>query len=119
MLGFRREDVPVVIEGEGVELRTQRAGAMSVAFIRAQKGTDLRPALRGLPDGLCPCPHWGYILKGIVRMHTRNGHQDYAAGQAFYWGPGHAPEAIEDVEYVDFSPVEEFEAVIRHILSQG
>ena len=24
----------------------------------------------------------------------------YEAGQVFYWGPGHAPEALEDAEYV-------------------
>lgn len=119
MLGLRREDVPVVIEGDGVELRKQTVGAMSIAFVRAQKGTDLRPALKGLPDDLCPCPHWGYVLKGKVRMHTKTGYLDYVAGQAFYWAPGHAPEALEDIEYVDFSPPAEFDAVIQHILGKG
>jgi hypothetical protein len=119
MIGLRREDVPAVIRGEGVELRKQSAGNMSIAFLRAQKGTDLRPALKGLNDGLCPCPHWGYVLKGKVRMHTKTGHEDYEAGQAFYWAPGHAPEMLEDTEYVDFSPTDEFDAVIRHITSQG
>ena len=48
-------------------------------------------------------------------MHTHDGAQDYIAGQAFYWAPGHAPEAIEDSEYVDFSPTDEFQHVIDHI----
>ncbi len=48
-------------------------------------------------------------------MHTRNGTEDYTAGQAFYRAPGHAPEAIEDTEYVDFSPTDEFQHVIDHI----
>ena len=52
-------------------------------------------------------------------MHTREGHQDYTTGQAFYWAPGHAPEFIEDAEYVDFSPTAAFDAVIQHITSQG
>jgi hypothetical protein len=39
----------------------------------------------------------------------------YTAGQAFYWAPGHVPVALEDCEYVDFSPTEEFNAVIDHI----
>lgn len=115
MLGLRREDVPTAIEGEGVELRRQSLGAMTVAFVRASRGTDLRPALKGLPGDLCQCPHWGYVLKGKVRMHTRDGHDDYDAGQAFYWAPGHAPEMLEDTEYVDFSPTQEFDEVIRHI----
>jgi hypothetical protein len=115
MIGLRREDVPVAIDGDGVQLRKQAVGDMSVAFVRARRGIDLRPALAGLPDDLCQCPHWGYVLKGLVRMHTRQGHQDYAAGQAFYWAPGHAPEIIEDAEYVDFSPTKEFDEVIRHL----
>lgn len=119
MLGVRQEDVPMAIEGPGVELRKQSVGSMTVAFLRAQKGTDLRPACVGLPDDLCPCPHWGYVLKGKVRMHTRSGHQDYEAGQAFYWEPGHAPEMLEDTEYVDFSPTREFDEVIQHIKTKG
>ena len=115
MLGLKREDVPTAINGGGVELRKQSVGTMTVAFVRAQKGTDLRPACKGLPGDLCQCPHWGYVLKGRVRMHTSTGHQDYHAGQAFYWAPGHAPEMLEDSEYVDFSPTVEFDAVIEHL----
>jgi hypothetical protein len=59
------------------------------------------------------------MIKGLVRMHTRDGHQDFAAGEAFYWGPGHAPEAIEDSDYVDFSPTQEFRRVIDHITSEA
>jgi len=52
-------------------------------------------------------------------MKTNGGSSDYEAGRAFYWGPGHAPEALEDTEYVDFSPTEEFEKVIAHLTGQG
>jgi hypothetical protein len=116
MIGITREQAPTAIEGGGVEFRKQSLGSMSVAFVRAQKGTDLRPALKGLPEDLCQCPHWGYVLKGRVRMHTKSGHQDYEAGQAFYWAPGHAPGMLEDSEYVDFSPTDELESVIQHIV---
>ncbi len=119
MIAFERESTPIAIEAPGVELRKQNAGPMTVAFVRAQKGTDLRPALNGLPDNLCQCPHWGFVLKGTVRMHMQKGSQDYTAGQAFYWAPGHAPEMLEDTEYVDFSPSLEFDAVIQHIIQQS
>lgn len=120
MGGLQQQQVPVAIEADGVELRKEAIGGdMTVAFVRAQKGVDLRPALKGLPGDRCQCPHWGYILKGTVRMHTAGGHQDYTAGQAFYWAPGHAPEFIDDAEYVDFSPTAAFNAVIDHITSQG
>ena len=50
-----------------------------------------------------------------IRMKTKDGNRDYEAGQAFYWAPGHAPEALEDSEYVDFSPTDELEKVIAHL----
>ena len=70
------------------------------------------------PDDLCPCPHWGYVLSGRSGC-TRATAPGLRGGQAFYWAAGHAPEALEDSEYVDFSPAEEFEHVISHITSQG
>ncbi len=119
MRTIEREDVPVAIKDDNVELRVAEAGDMTVSFVTISKGADLAPALVGLPDDLCQCPHWGYMLKGRVKMKTKDGDQVYEAGQVFYWGPGHAPEALEDSEYVDFSPTEEFEAVIRHIQGGG
>ncbi len=52
-------------------------------------------------------------------MHTTDGSRDFAAGEAFYWASGHAPEALEDSEYVDFSPTDEFRQVIDHITSEA
>jgi hypothetical protein len=120
MRAVSREDAPVAIEGDGVELRTyELGGGMTTAFMRVPKGADFRPALVGLAGDLCQCPHWGYLLKGRLKMHTANGDQVYEAGQSFYWAPGHAPEALEDTEYVDFSPTDEFNHVIDHIRGQG
>jgi hypothetical protein len=90
-------------------------GELTVGFVEIEKGTDLGPALVGLPGDLCPCPHWGYMLKGRVMMRTEDGEEIDEAGQAFYWPPSHAPVALEDSEYVDFSPTEEFAGVIRHL----
>jgi hypothetical protein len=120
MKSISRTQAPVAIEGDGVELRAETVGGgMTTAFVRLPKGADLRPAVVGLPEDLCQCPHWGYVLKGRVKMHTRNGDEVYEAGDAFYWAPGHAPEALEDSEYVDFSPSDELNHVIDHIRSQG
>ncbi len=119
MRSIPREDVPVVIADGNLEVRLLDQDGLSIGFVTLPAGADLRGATRGLPDDLCPCPHWGYMLKGRVRMHTTEGHQDFAAGQAFYWSSGHAPEALEDSEYVDFSPTEEFRKVIDHITANA
>ena len=55
------------------------------------------------------------MLEGRLLMRVPGGDQTYEAGQAFYWAPGHAPFALTDCAYVDFSPTEEFNAVITHL----
>jgi hypothetical protein len=119
MQAYTRETLSVEFEGGGVEVRAGEAGAMTVGLFRLPSGTDLRPLLHGLEGDLCQCPHWGYMLKGTIRMHTPDGPKDYTAGHAFYWAPGHAPEALEDAEYVDFSPAKELKAVLDHVKKQA
>lgn len=107
--------LPAIIQDDHVELRMGEVGEMSVSFISLKAGTDLSPALVGLAGDLCPCPHWGYMLEGTLGMHTPDGDQEYRAGHAFYWAPGHAPFAVTDCRYVDFSPTHDFAEVIAHI----
>lgn len=119
MGAINRTDLPMAIEGGGIEFRTDRAGDQNIAWVRLPAGADLRPGLVGLPGDLCQVPHWGYMIKGRLLMHDRDGGQTYEAGQAFYWPAGHAPEALEDCEYIDVSPTEGLEAVIRHLQGAG
>ncbi|MCX5407378.1 hypothetical protein OHA37_26370 [Streptomyces sp. NBC_00335] len=119
MTAVTREQIPVLFEGNGAELRVQElGGGFSVAFGRFAKGVDMTPAFKGLPDDLCPCPHYAYVIKGRIMMHTKDGDEVYSAGEACYWAPGHAPVALEDTEYLDFSPTEEFRAVVEHVKAQ-
>jgi hypothetical protein len=115
-----RADTPVAIESDGVEVRKREIGGdMTVAFVHLPAGTDLGPALARLPGDLCPCPHRGYLLSGRMEMRTKDGVDVYEAGQAFYWSPDHAARALEDIDYVDFSPTSEFDAVVAHITGAG
>ncbi|CAN5418412.1 hypothetical protein BH24ACT12_BH24ACT12_16320 [soil metagenome] len=112
---INRTDLPMAIEGVGLEFRLDRAGEQSISWARLPAGTDLRPGLAGLPGDLCPCPHWGYMISGRLVMHGKDGDTTYEAGQAFYWAPGHAPEALEDCEYVDVSPSDGLDRVVEHL----
>ncbi len=115
MEALKRDDFDVRIAGNGIDFRTKEQGGSTMSWVVLPKGANLTPALKGLEGDLCQCPHWGYVLKGHVRMHTSNGAKDYRAGEAFYWAPGHAPEALEDSEYIDVSPTDELEEVIAHV----
>ena len=116
MRSIRRDDVPPTLEADGLEVRTTAFGGdQSVSFVRLAAGTDLGPMLQGLPYNMCPCPHWGYMISGRLRMSTSEGHYTYEAGDAFYWAPGHSPEALEDTEYVDFAPSLQWNKVLEHV----
>jgi hypothetical protein len=116
MTVIAREEAQILLEGGGVELRADEIGGdMTVSFIRVPAGWDLGPMLVGLPDDLCQCPHWGYVLTGRLRLAMKDGEEIIEAGQAFYWSPGHAPMALEDSEYVELSPTGEFNVLVDHV----
>ena len=64
-------------------------------------------------------PALGLFDQGAGQDAHAGRHHVYEEGEAFYWAPGHAPEALEDSDYVDFSPTRELDEVIDHITSQG
>jgi hypothetical protein len=59
------------------------------------------------------------MLRGQRRMPTADGQQTYSAGDTFYWAAGHAPGAITDCEYIDFSPTEGPKPVLDDITGGG
>ena len=59
-----RVDLTTRLEAGGVCIQSEDWGELNVARIRFPKGADATPLLEGLPGGLCPCPHWGTVLKG-------------------------------------------------------
>lgn len=119
MQAVERDQMTVRIQGDGVDFRTTEVGGQTMAWVLLPKGANLAPALKGLPGDSCACPHWGYMIRGRLLMRTPDGDETYEAGQAFYWGPGHAPEALEDCEYIDVSPTHELETVIGHVTGNG
>jgi hypothetical protein len=116
---FDFETLPVVVSEPDVEIRGTEAGELTVALVRLREGHDARPLFVGLPNDLCQCPHWGYIVSGALRVWTADGSDVYRAGQAFYWAPGHAPEALEDTEFVEISPTAGVKALYEHVNARG
>jgi hypothetical protein len=84
----------------------------TVNFVSILETHDLAPMLKSLPGGRCPCPHWGYVLKGRLVVRYEDREETIEAGDAFYMPPGHAPEAEEGTEIVQFSPAEELAAMV-------
>jgi quercetin dioxygenase-like cupin family protein len=53
---------------------------------------------------LCPCPHWGYVLKGRLQIQYADGEETLRAGDVYYLPPGHTGVAEEDTEFLEISP---------------
>ena len=84
--------------------RTAHLDGYTVNFVTIRETHDLAPMLAQLPSGNCTCPHWGYVFKGRIVMRYPDHEEIIEAGDAFYFPPGHAPEAEAGTELVQFSP---------------
>ena len=101
-----------IVEDFGVAVdRSSELDGYAVNFVTITQSHDLAPMLAGLPTGKCTCPHWGYVLKGKVIVRYDDHEEVLEAGDAFYMAPGHAPEAEEGTELIQFSPADELAAV--------
>jgi hypothetical protein len=86
---------------ELIDVRTLRLQLMAGA------GTlrGIRPAANTFDEGAAATND---PLEVTMRSLART---DVPVAIADYWEPGHAPQAIEDSEYVGFSPTDEFQRV--------
>jgi hypothetical protein len=91
--------------------RSSELDGYTVSFVTITKSHDLGPMLASLPGGNCSCPHWGYVLSGRVIVRYPDREEILEAGDAFYMPPGHAPEAEEGTELIQFSPTDQLAEV--------
>jgi hypothetical protein len=91
-------------------------GNMAVAVNSLPAGTDLGPLLAGLKNNTCQVPHWGYIVKGSMRVKYDSGEEVLLkTGDLFYMHPGHTGKVVEDLKLFDFSPDKEYAFLVAHV----
>ena len=112
MRGYK-EEVPMAVDSDGVVIRLTEWGEMNVALETFPAGTDTEPIFKGLSDDRCQSPHWGYVLKGRVRVRYPDREEVIAEGEAFYMEPGHTTVFEEDTELVEFSPRGEYQKTLE------
>src|SRR6201981_2760420 len=102
--------------------RSSELGGYTVNFVTITQTHDLGPMLASLPGGNCSCSHWGYVLKGRMIVRSPDREETIEAGDAFYMPPGHAPEAEQCTEIIQFSPTDqlaETEAAIAKAMQRS
>ena len=108
-----KKDLPVDFEGGGVVSRQAEWGEMNVAIEKFPAGLDTAPLFKGLPDDRCQCPHWGYMLKGRMRIRYPDREEVIEAGDAYYMEAGHLPLFEEDTEVIEFSSKVEYQKTME------
>jgi hypothetical protein len=116
-----KESVTEVRDYGVAEDRTGNLDGYTVNFVSIRQDHDLAPMLSGLPGGRCPCPHWGYVLKGRMTVRYADHEEVCEAGDAFYMPPGHTPAAEAGTEFIQISPsdqLQEVEAAVVKAMQQ-
>ncbi len=98
------KDLPIVFAEAGIVTREAAFGDFDVSYETLPAGLDLAPLFKGLPGDLCPCAHWGYLLRGRVRVRYPDHEEVISVGDCFYLAPGHLPVFEQDSEWIIFSP---------------
>ena len=100
-----REGIPILFQAGSYYSRQIEWGDMDAGFWGFPAGFDSTHLFKELAYG-CECPHWGYLLKGRMRVKYADHEEVITAGEAYYLAPGHLPVMEEDCEMVEFSPKE-------------
>ena len=97
-----KQELPIMLEAGPSQIRGMDWGAMRVAVVSVPAGTDFGPLLKGLPQDRCQGAHWGYVLKGNLRVSYLDGKEEVLKAGDFYHIPaGHTGLAIEDTEFIE------------------
>jgi hypothetical protein len=82
---------------------------MEIGFTKSAGALDCTELYKagGMPGGVCPCPHYGYIFTGTIRARYPNtGIPDEVAtaGEAYFFPAGHILIYEEATEALELNP---------------
>ena len=125
----RREIVPVskprdIPQGSGGRWPLCGAGFNSVQWGDLEVGytvtvpADHTALYLGLPGGVCPCPHYGYMFAGRLRCHYPDcDWPDEVAetSDVYFFRPGHVLIYEEPSEVLELNPAAALQLLMNHI----
>ena len=99
-----KSELPMLLEAGDATVRGVDWDDMRVAVVSVPAGTDFGPLLKGQPNDMCPSPHWGYVVKGRLKIQYADKEETLRAGDVFYLPAGHTGVAVEETEFLEVSP---------------
>jgi len=110
-----KAEMKTAFDEGGIVMKETVWGDMHVSFETFSEPFDATPFHRGCVDDRCQCPHWGYVLKGEVRISYPDHDEVIRSGDAYYLPPGHHAVYEAGTESVEFSPIEAFKETMEVI----
>ena len=90
---FKPEEIPLITPQNGSGggcMRSIKAGDMEIGFTWTAGPRDYTPLYAGLPGGVCPCDHYGYVFSGRIRARYADGTEEVIGpGEVYFIPRGH------------------------------
>ncbi|MEX2236595.1 MAG: cupin domain-containing protein [Dehalococcoidia bacterium] len=114
------DSLPAAVESPAFSIRTTNWDGMAATVIETTEKVDMGPALKGLPDDMCPVPHYGYMLSGAAHLKYADGKEEViGAGEIFAWPAPHTGWFEAGTKFVEFSPEAGFKQLLDHLRGGG
>ena len=108
-----KKDLPATIEADEAVIREAEWAGIHVGFETYNEDFDIAPLLKGLPNDRCQCPHYGYVLKGRMRVRYADREEVVEAGDAYYMAPRYTSIMEAGTEIVEFSPKDDYRKTMK------
>jgi hypothetical protein len=114
------DSLPAAVESPALTIRTTNWDGMAAIVVEAKEQIDMGPALKGLPNDMCPVPHYGYMLSGAAHLKYADGKEEtIGAGEMYAWPAPHTGWFEAGTKFVEFSPQAEYHALLKHLSGGG
>jgi hypothetical protein len=106
---FKRDEIPYLNPpSAGGCMRSIKAGEMEIGFTWTEGPADSTPLYAGLPGGLCPCDHYGYVFEGRIRARYADGTEEVVGpGEVYFIPKGHHLIYEEATHHLEINPHKE------------
>jgi len=119
---FKPEEIPLITpeNSGGGCMRSIKAGEMEIGFTWTTGPRDYTSLYEGLPGGVCPCDHYGYIFSGRIRARYADGREEVIGpGEVYYIPKGHVLIYEEATHHLEINPHRELQELMAVILRNG
>jgi mannose-6-phosphate isomerase-like protein (cupin superfamily) len=111
-----KKDLPKTMETSDMVMQEAEWGDLHVEIDTFHKKMDVTPLLKGLPNNMCQCPHWGYVLKGRMHVKYKDHEEVVNAGDAYYLPAGHSAIFEAGSEVLEFSQKDKLKKTMEVIM---